>query len=117
MIPTENIVNARKILGADRRNVALVTSDYHVFRSRLICRRLGFLVKGFGAPTPGGQARRDNRRLEAMFTADMLLGWDARDKKRPKWAETLRRRVAMPILRRRGYTIPEHEKKNDRQEG
>ena len=52
-----------------------------------------------------------------MFTADMLLGWDARDKKRPKWAETLRRRVAMPILRRRGYAIPEHEKKNDRQEG
>ena len=117
MITTENIVNARKILGADRRNVALVTSDYHVFRSRLICRRLGFRVKGFGAPTPGGQAKRDNRRLEAMFTADMLLGWDARDKKRPKWAETLRRRVAMPILRRRGYTIPEHEKKNDRQEG
>lgn len=117
MITTENIVNARKILGADRRNVALVTSDYHVFRSRLICRRLGFRVKGFGAPTQGGQARRDNRRLEAMFTADMLLGWDARDKKRPKWAETLRRRVAMPILRRRGYTIPEHEKKNDRQEG
>ena len=117
MITTENIVNAKAILGPDKRNVALVTSDYHVFRSRLICQRLGFRAKGFGAPTPGGQAKRDNRRLEAMFTADMLFGWDARGKARPKWADWLRRRIAMPILRRRGYTGPETKTKNDRQEG
>lgn len=117
MITTENIVNARAILGADKRNVALVTSDYHVLRSRLICRRLGLRARGFGARTPGGQTKRDNRRLEVMFTADMLLGWDKGGKTRPKWAKELQRRIAAPILRRRGYEMPPREKKNDRQEG
>lgn len=100
MITSENIRNAREILGPGKKTLALVTSDYHMFRSALLCRRAGFRVRKFPTPTPGGQARADKRKLEAVFTFNMLMGWENPEKKRPAWADQLMRRVAMPIMNR-----------------
>ncbi len=52
----ENIKNAREIIGEtdDRQDikVLLVTSDFHVFRSKFLAERLGFKAYGLGAKTP-----------------------------------------------------------------
>lgn len=98
LITNENIINARAILGEDKRRAALVTSDYHVFRSRLICLRAGFRAKGFPARTPKDALKKDKRKLEALFTVDYLMGWQSGA--RPRWAGALMRRIAEPIFKR-----------------
>ena len=100
MITTENIVNAQKILGEGKKTLALVTSDYHIFRSALLCKRAGYRVKRFPVATKSGWAKRDKRKLELLFTFNMLMGWENPQKKRPEWANKLMRRVAMPIFER-----------------
>ena len=90
-ITFQNIENARKILGDGCRDVALVTSDYHMFRARLICRRAGFHVKAYPARTPSGLEKRRARRMEALYLADYLAGWERQGKKRPAWAEKIRK--------------------------
>ena len=100
MITTENIVNAQKILGEGKKTIALVTSDYHIFRSALLAKRVGYKVKKYPAPTPKGPVKNDKRKLEWMFTVNMLLGWEGRDAKRPKWADKWMRKFATPIFER-----------------
>ncbi|MGF7058012.1 YdcF family protein [Brassicibacter mesophilus] len=52
----ENIKNARDIIREtdDRDNISalIITSDFHVFRSKLLAERLGFKAYGVGAKTP-----------------------------------------------------------------
>lgn len=75
MVTTENIENARAILGHKARRVLLVTSDYHVARARLICRRSGFRAHGCPAIIPDSPDKRHARRMELLYTADFLMGW------------------------------------------
>lgn len=53
---TENIVNAKALMGTGAR-MALVTSDYHVERSLNLCRRLGLNAYGVAAFTQKGEYR------------------------------------------------------------
>ena len=47
----ENIVMSMELLpGSDRSRIALVTSDYHLFRCLLQAHELGICCQGFGAP-------------------------------------------------------------------
>ena len=90
-ITLENIENARRILGDGRLNVALVTSDYHAFRAWLMCRGAGFRAKVYAARTPSGPEKRRARRMEALYFADYLAGWERPGKNRPAWAEKIKR--------------------------
>lgn len=52
----ENIKNARDIIketdARDNISALIITSDFHVFRSKLLAERLGFKAYGVGAKTP-----------------------------------------------------------------
>ncbi|MBN4050928.1 MAG: hypothetical protein COA82_13355 [Alkaliphilus sp.] len=58
----ENLRNSKNIIASidDREhiNILIVTSDFHVFRSKLIARRLGFAVFGLPAKTPASTRNR-----------------------------------------------------------
>ncbi|MGV8146748.1 MAG: YdcF family protein [Alkaliphilus sp.] len=58
----ENLRNSKNIIASidDREhiNILIVTSDFHVFRSKLIARRLGFAVFGLPAETPTSTRNR-----------------------------------------------------------
>ena len=65
-ITIENVRNAYALLGPGKQ-VALVTSDYHLERALDDCRRAGFDVCGVGAPTPEGEYR------EQMFAEEKRI--------------------------------------------
>ncbi len=63
--------------GDERIPVTLVTSRFHVPRTLLIARHIGFIPRGVGAPDP------ENRRCWAiMWEAGALLLWGARTVRR-----------------------------------
>lgn len=65
-ITIENILNARALLG-EGKNIALVTSDYHVERALDDCRRAGLAAYGVGAVTPEGEYR------DRMYAAEKRI--------------------------------------------
>ena len=86
-ITAENFRNAALLAGSGAR-AALVTSDYHMCRARLLCRRAGFRgVRCFKAHTPGGIGKMKKRLLEALGILDALCGWQDEGKKRPRKVE------------------------------
>ena len=85
-ITAENFRNAVSITGPGAR-AALVTSDYHMPRARLLCKKAGFHVKGFKARTPAGLGKITKRLLEALGILDALCGWQDEGKARPRGVE------------------------------
>ena len=84
--------NALNLLKKDRRRVFLVTSDYHMPRTRLMARREGARrVSGSAVKTPGGREKRQRIRIECLAAIDYLIGWGRHDDRRPAWAEKLKR--------------------------
>ena len=65
-ITIENILNAKALLG-EGKNIALVTSDYHVDRALDDCRRAGLIAYGVGAVTPEGEYR------DKMYAAEKRI--------------------------------------------
>lgn len=47
----ENIINCKNYID-NKQKVVLISSNYHIVRSRMICRLLGLKVKGIGVYTP-----------------------------------------------------------------
>ena len=84
-ITVENFRNARKLLDDIRHpRVLIVTSDYHMFRSKLICRFSGHMrCTGSAARIPAAE-KREAARLEPLHTIDYILGYQSGRFKRPK---------------------------------
>ena len=84
-ITVENFCNARRMLGDIRRpRVLIVTSDYHMLRSKLICRFSGHMrCAGCAARIPSDE-KREAVRLEPLHTIDYILGYQSGRFKRPK---------------------------------
>ena len=81
LITAENFINAARIPGTGK-NVLLVTSDYHMLRALVLCRRAGFRPKGCSVKTGGKKSKK--RVLELLGILDALCGWQDEGKTRPK---------------------------------
>ena len=90
-ITAENFKNAF-LLAGDRKRAALVTSDWHMARAKLLARKAGFSVKGFKAVTPSGRIKNNRRILEFMGILDAVCGWQT-DRPRPAIVEKLKRKM------------------------
>lgn len=83
----ENMRFAARVLGgAKGKRVLIVTSDYHVRRSVLTARRVGFRAKGYGAVLPHDESWLKKRNQELFYTVDLLMGWQDEGRTRPAWA-------------------------------
>lgn len=86
----ENMRNAAQLLGgAKGRRVLIVTSDYHLRRSVMTARRVGFAARGFAALLPRDAAWKQCARKEWGYTLDLVMGWQDPGKTRPDWANRL----------------------------
>ncbi|MBO4836822.1 MAG: YdcF family protein [Clostridia bacterium] len=84
-ITVENFINARKILAPARPCVLIVTSDYHMLRSRMICRfSAGMRCRGSKARIPRSQVRTQ-RLKEPLHLIDYMLGFQTGRFRRPGW--------------------------------
>lgn len=87
----QNLINTKKILGKDTFTAAVATSDIHMRRSLLMCKKLGIKAKGFPAKLPHDRNWRARRRLEWHFTIETYVGWFG--KGRPTWVNPIRERL------------------------
>lgn len=85
-ITAENLKNAFRLIPCLSR-AALVTSDYHILRARLLARRAGFRVKAFPAHTPFSLAKCKRFILEFLGILDALCGWQDTSARRPNLVE------------------------------
>lgn len=84
-ITYENIQNARAILNRPRPRVAVVTSDYHIRRSLLLCRMHKMKAVAYSVKTPDDALKAYRRKLEWRVYIDTLLGFQKPGSVRPKW--------------------------------
>lgn len=84
-ITVENFKNAAKLLeNLPNPHVVIVTSDYHMLRSLLICRiSAGMRASGRKARIPRRETRVA-RRKEPLHLIDYMLGYQSGRFKRPK---------------------------------
>lgn len=94
-ITYENIQNAYRILNLPRPRAALVTSDYHVKRSLLLCRIHKIRAVAFAAETPEDEVKAYRKKLEVRLYFDTLFGFQKPGRKRPLWYRALTR-ILMP---------------------
>ena len=86
----QNFRYAAKLLGgAKGKRVLVVTSDYHVFRSVLTARRVGFCAKGCAAELIRDAQWKKKRSEEYAYTFDLIMGWQDEGKSRPEWTYRL----------------------------
>lgn len=88
-ITYENIQNARAILNKKRPRVAVVTSDYHIHRSMLLCRIHKMKAVGFTCATPDDEIKAYRKKMEIRYYVDTLLGFQNPARKRPGWYQAL----------------------------
>ena len=89
-ITVENFKNARKMLDTPRPSVLIVTSDYHMFRAKAICRISAHMrCRGCKARIPKDETRIA-RHDEPLHTIDYLLGFQSGRRERPDWYMKLR---------------------------
>ena len=96
-ITAENFKNAAAFVSSDGL-CALVTSDYHLMRAKLLARRAGLRVKGFKARTPFGAYKLKRRLLEFLGILDALCGWQDEGSIRPKPVERFKRFLGRRLL-------------------
>lgn len=94
-ITYENIQNARAILNKDKPHVAVVTSDYHIRRSLLLCRMHKMKAVGFFCETPEDDIKAFRKKLEVRLYFDTLFGFQKPGRKRPLWYRALTK-ILMP---------------------
>jgi Uncharacterized conserved protein len=85
MITVENFLNARALLNKSRPRVLIVTSDYHMPRSKLICIFSARMrCRGCKVRIPPETVRAE-RRKEPLRLIDYMLGYQTGRFNRPKW--------------------------------
>jgi len=80
---------ARLLGGAKGKRVLVVTSDYHLRRSVMTARRVGFQAKGFAAVLEHDENWQAKRNKEFAYTFDLVMGWQDEGKRRPQWTYRL----------------------------
>ena len=86
----ENLRFAAQLLGgAKGKRVLVVTSDYHIRRSVMTARRVGFRAQGFAAALAHDEAWRAKKNKEYAYTLDLVMGWQDEGKSRPAWTYRL----------------------------
>ena len=96
-ITAENFRNAAPLIG-EHAFCALVTSDYHLRRARMLAKRAGFRVTGFKTRTPGGRWKRNRRIMEFLGMLDALFGWQDENRIRPRPVEHFKRFLGKHLL-------------------
>lgn len=96
-ITAENFRNAAPLIGKSAL-CALVTSDYHLRRAKLLAKRAGFAVKGFKAKTPGGRQKLNRHIMEFLGILDAFFGWQDEGRTRPKGVERFKRFLGKHLL-------------------
>lgn len=86
-----NVECTQKLLGKKNFTAAVVTTDWHMKRSLLICKKKGVIAKGFPVVIPHDKAWRARVRMERIFTFEVLIGWTGHH--RPKWVNPMRARI------------------------
>lgn len=90
----ENMRFAARLLGgAKGKRVLVVTSDYHLCRSVMTARRVGFKARGFAAALEHDEEWKSKRSKELAYTVDLVMGWQDEGKSRPEWTYRLFDRV------------------------
>ena len=88
----ENLRFAAKLLDeSDRRELFVVTSDYHTARARLIARRVGLSVRTHGAKTRFSAKKLRRIILEILSMIDIILGFEDPGAQSPAWRNALLR--------------------------
>ena len=86
----ENLRFAARLLGGARgKCVLVVTSDYHLCRSVMTARRVGFKAKGLAAALEHDGAWRSKRNKELAYMLDLVMGWQDEGRRRPQWTYRL----------------------------
>jgi len=86
----ENLRFASRLLGgAKGKCVLVVTSDYHLYRSVMTARRVGFKAKGLAAALEHDGAWRNKRNKELAYMLDLVMGWQDEGRRRPQWTYRL----------------------------
>ena len=80
---------ARLLGGAKGKRVLVVTSDYHLRRSVMTARRVGFRADGHAAALAHDAQWQKKRRQELAYTVDLLMGWQDEGRSRPAWTYRL----------------------------
>ena len=83
-----NVEYTQDLLGKKNFTAAVVTTDWHMKRSLLICKQRGVIAKGFPVEVPHDRAWRARKRLEMVFTFETRIGWV--NKKRPAFVNPFR---------------------------
>ena len=96
----ENLTNARELLNAaGEEELVVVTSDYHIRRTRLIARRLGLNARFEGARLPMTPDKLRKCFMEGLYTLDLLFGFEEPGARRPWWARFVMRLLSPDKLR------------------
>lgn len=114
----QNIKNTKILLGKESFKAAVVTTDFHVARSVLICKQLGIDATGFGATVPHDKDWRANRRLEVAYILELKMGWHIK-RTMPEWMRSIRRKVLAQDRQRAVAHFAEYNKikeKNNKNE-
>ena len=83
-----NVEYTQELLGKKDFTAAVVTTDWHMKRSLLICKQRGVIATGFPVEMPHDRAWRARKRLERVYTFETRIGWV--NKHRPAWVNPIR---------------------------
>lgn len=86
-----NVEYTKKILDRKTFTAAVVTTDWHMPRSLLICRQRGVIAEGFPVESVHDESWRARKRLERIYTFETRIGWV--NKNRPAWVNPIRNRI------------------------
>lgn len=83
-----NVENTKDLLGKDSFTAAVVTTDWHMKRSLLICKKRGVIATGFPVEDSHDKAWRARVRMERVFSFEARIGWTGSH--RPAWVNPIR---------------------------
>ena len=86
---TTKVALALEKIGARGKRVMVVTSDYHLRRSVMTARRVGFRAKGVAAAIEHDVIWKAKRNKEFAYTFDLIMGWQDEGRSRPAWTYRL----------------------------
>ena len=96
-ITAENFRNAAPLIGKGAL-CALVTSDYHLLRAKMLAGRAGFTVRGFKAKTPLNRMKLNRYVMETLGILDAFFGWQDENHPRPQIVERFKRFLGKHLL-------------------
>ena len=83
-----NVEYTKEILDRETFTAAVVTTDWHMPRSLLICKQRGVIAEAFPVESVHDESWRARKRLERIYTFETRIGWV--NKNRPAWVNPIR---------------------------